>query len=383
MPGNILSKEVSMYYNDMTAKQFIKQSMAVSRNLTRAIVGKVVIDRVANTKRGTVYIYVKSNNLWVLEKEIKMTPTLNNTCGNRVGISEDGKTICFTDTEYLSGASGSTTGTIYFYKFLDTGGWTYDKMIPPNNVHLNGILGNNASLVNNGNTIVLSLTNYTDDTANVDAVIDVLKYQAGEWIADSFENDIVGTIQTNIHSICATVDGTRIAACGSYWVTEDNITDFIYIFIQDELGKYTLEYSIPLDEITKVDQLTGSTIAITGDGQKIVLLTNTINVDEFKDTVSLFTRRLDNTGNIIWKLADTVEPVKDLNKNENLISLTISFDGTRVAIGSNQRLDNPTDGPTGILHLYNITNGAFVYSTKYTDMFAKTPQQLIQVLSAT
>lgn len=266
---------------------YFGQSVALSSDGSRAVVGAYYDYNAQAVRTGAVYVFKRTGSTWTQEAKLEPTPTsATATFGQQVAISDDGNRV-FVGSPLDSGTT-SFTGAVYVFR-RDNTSWVQETRVSdPNPTFTAGAGGSVDSLF--GQKLKVDST-------------------GTRMIIGSYANDSTGTNNGRVHIYVRS---------GTTWTQETAFG--------------------PNGDIqnTGYENIFGVEVAISGDGTRVAVSTGAQPGGNTDKRIAIY-RRSGST----W----TFEQYVTFPNHNGWLTCALDFTGTRIAIGYvNETINFNTDG---------------------------------------
>jgi len=330
-------------------------SVAISGNGERAIVGSWTDNINGNADAGSAYIYARqSDGSW--SREAKLTSTdeaefdrFSSDPSSGVSINQDG-------TVALVGAlTDGSGGTAYVFNRDDSDTWSQETALT---VSGSSLLGISVSISADGQRVLVGATGSNEDQGEAYVFT---RSSEGVWTQEAtlFPDDGAGVAEFG-RTVSLSPDGAR-ALVGSPATDVNGTSDqgAGYVFERDQDGNWSQEAALTADDGAEADLL-GLGASISGDAsnaQRAVLGALGADVDGNTDQGRAYVYVRDGS---TWTQEDKVTAASNATFPNLGNDVAISTDATRVLVGTPK--DDPSGGDTNSGSAYVFDRGGGTWS---------------------
>jgi hypothetical protein len=267
--GSSWAQEAKILALDPEANDYFGNSVSMSGDGTKVIVGAKWEDTTNAANAGAAYIFAYDGSSWSQEGKIKaLDPEGNDNFGNdrAVSMNSDGTKVIvgakWEDTTY------DNAGSAYIFAY-DGSSWAQEAKFQSTNVELYDNFGYSVSMSSDGTKVIVGAP--FEDTGGTDAgSAYIFAYDGSSWSQEAkFQSSDVEYNDRFGYSVSMNSDGTKVIV-GAY--TEDTGgTDAgaAYIFTYDG-SSWSQEGKIQASDPESNDNF-GSSISMSGDGTKVIV----------------------------------------------------------------------------------------------------------------
>ena len=325
---SISSKEVKVQAQNSEASDRFGSSIALSSDGNTMTVGASLDDVGSNSDQGSVYLFSKSANNWILQSQIFASDGAGaDAFGSSVSISGDGNTLAV-------GAPGSdinSIGAIYVFT-RSSGVWTQQPkiVIPHNPAAMNPTYNNRQ-----GSKVLVSSDGNTLFAGTSSGGQYIYSLSAGAWTqqADLAQQNGFNIFSHQGNYAALSSDGNT-ALLGYESFPVNGVASGTAFFFSRTNGVWTLQSQVTPANLGANSNF-GSSVGLSADGATAIIGSPYSNSG--KGNAFIYTR-----SGSTWSLQSTLNPQGNLLASIFGSSVGISNDGNTVfAVGSNVfSLDN-------------------------------------------
>jgi len=312
-----------IYNPDPETGSYFGYSTAISDDGERCIVGGYGEN--TSLRRGSAYVFIKSNCTWVLEQEIvNPAPELYDWFGFHVSIDTTGTRVIVSS----HGTAGSVNqGVAYIYSRSDTT-WTLEQTITNPTPETNDFFGVISSLDSAGERCIIS--GHADNTGASSAGSVYIYLRSGTtWsLEETINNPTPANTDYFGRAVSMDSTGTRIIVGAFQDNTYATHAGSVYIYVRSGIT-WTLEDTIN-NPTPSLDDYFGWSVSIDSTGTRILVGAygdNTTANDT--GTIYVYLR-----SGITWTLEDTIENPFPNTSDWFGYSVSINSSGTKLISGA-------------------------------------------------
>lgn len=353
--------------NDINSEDWFGRSISMSSDGKRIAIGIPLRD-INGIDSGAVEVYENISGTWTqIGSDILGQSDIENL-GQSVSLSSDGNVLAIGVPEHNEFSNGTKTGRVEIYENI-SGNWIQigsDIM----GENAGDWFGDNVSLSSDGNSVAIgssrnseSLTTFATGQVEIYANISGVWTQIGSDL-NGLENDRIG------ESISLSSDG-NIVAFGAI----DNVRGFARVY-ENIGGVWTQTGSDILGE--NVGDLFGSTISLSSDGN-IVAIGSALNSDSGFQAGHV--RVFQNIGGVWTQTGIDIDGEAANNLSAEKNNLSLSSDGTTVAIGAWQNNGGGLGNGSGHVRVYNLSSVLSLdsFEVDYFTIYPNPIQENVQI----
>lgn len=234
------------------------------------VVGAWRADPGMNSDAGTIYIYVKSNNLWVPATTAAFNGSAAaNRFGISVAVNNDGSTIAAGQTLDASGGFTNGGSVRIFQRSAGTNSWSVQTTLFPSPGAANMSFGNALAFSEDGNTLAVgaSLYDVAGAGGNDVGAVYVFTRSGSTWSQQQLiTRSVTGGADQFGSSVAITKDGNLLAVgCPRRGSTDQGE---VHIYTRSA-GVWSLQTTLT-DSAPQTDDLLGASVALNGNGTVLV-----------------------------------------------------------------------------------------------------------------
>ncbi|WP_283404382.1 tandem-95 repeat protein [Roseibium denhamense] len=332
------NERLKLLAEDGTSSDSFGDAIAVSADGTRIVVGAPVADNSSvddgsfDSGFGAGAVYVFDENGIQLLKLTPENPATRDYFGKSVAVSSDGSIIVVGAPD--DDDNGRDSGAVHIF---NSDGTELRKLTPEDGAALDNF-GDTVGISADGLTIIVG-AEFDDDKGNSSGSVYVFDAETGEQTAKLTADD--GSNVDFFSSSIAISDDGGIIAVGADGADPDDQTNAGAAYLFDATG--TQLAKLVADD-AEDGAFFGITIAVSGDGSTIAVSSSDSNNETGKVYV------FDAQGNQIAKFT----PPDNVDKTDFGISLSVSEDGSVIAVGAS----DDDDAGTGAGAVYTFIRNA-------------------------
>ena len=295
-------------------------SIALSSDGITMAVGASLDNVGSNSDQGSVYLFSKSGNNWILQSQIFASDGLtNDSFGSSVSISGDGNTL-------VVGAPGSdinSIGAVYVFT-RSNGVWTQQPkiLVTPN-------INNPSSIMGFGSKVIISADGSTLFAGTRSGGQYIYSLSSGVWTqqADLAQQNGFNIFYHQGNYAALSADGNT-ALLGYESFPVNGVASGTAFFYSRTNGVWTLQSQVTPPNLDANSNF-GSSVGLSADGNTAIIGSPYSNSG--KGNAFIYSR-----SGTVWSLQSTLNPQGNLLASIFGSSVSISNDGNTVfAVGSN------------------------------------------------
>jgi hypothetical protein len=216
--------------SDKAAYDYFGQSVSISADGSKIVVGAHYSDPDGIRDAGAVYVFSKSDTAWTQEKLVASDKAEGDLFGYRVSINADGSRVVV--GAHLEDPDGiSAAGAVYVFSKSDTA-WTQEKLVASDKAE-SDLFGYSVSINANGSTIVVGA--HGKDPDGIDGAGAVYGfYKSGTtWTQEKLVASDKEASDRFGHAVSVSADGSKIVVGAPYSDPENN-TDAGAVYVFEE-----------------------------------------------------------------------------------------------------------------------------------------------------
>lgn len=370
----------------------------------------------SSANSGAVYLYRKSNSIWIKQAYIKPNVVNNDDeFGRAVALSRDGNTLVVTAPNEDSNASGvngddtnnatASSGAMYIFRF-ESGSWAQEAYIKASTPKYEYFLGDDVSLSNDGNVTAVcspgddaNVTGINGDDNNMGSTdsgaMHVFRFSNGLWSQDAYiKASNTGDGDRFCSSVSVSGDGNTIVAGAKFEDSDatgidgsqsdigyDNGAAYVFRY---SAGSWSQQAYIKASNTGNNDEF-GHAVALDDTGDVLAVsapkedsdgagVNGTQSNDLSTNTGAVYLFRFDSGA---WAQEVFIKLNYPAN-NDQLSNVTLSGDGNTLAVfsqddsgsvGMNGETNDSSQKNSGAVHLYQYrdSNWEYVHYLKSTN----------------
>ena len=319
---SISSKEVKVQAQNSEASDRFGSSIALSSDGNTMTVGASLDNVGSNSDQGSVYLFSKSGNNWILQSQIFASDGAGaDAFGSSVSISGDGNTL-------VVGAPGSdinSIGAVYVFT-RSNGVWAQQPkiLIPYNPAAMNPTYNNRQ-----GSKVLVSSDGNTLFAGTSSGGQYIYSLSAGAWTqqADLAQQNGFNIFSHQGNYAALSADGNTILL-GYESFPVNGVASGTAFFFSRTNGVWNLQSQVTPPNLD-ANSYFGTSVGLSSDGNTAIVGSPYSN--SFKGNAFIYTR-----SSSVWSLQSTLNPQGNLLASIFGSSVGISNDGNTVfAVGSN------------------------------------------------
>jgi hypothetical protein len=318
--------------SDKASSDYFGKDVSISGDGTKVIVGAEKEDAGSTTDAGSAYIFTYDGSSWDTGTKIQASDKqASDRFGNSVSMSSDGtKVIVGAESEDPGGTSDG--GAAYIFA-LSSGSWSQEAKIVASDKQVNDYFGNSVSMNSDGTKVIVG-AQYEDTGGSEAGAAYIFTYSGSSWdtgtkiqASDKQASDYFG------NSVAMSSDGTKVIV-GARMEDPGGTTDAgsAYIFTYSS-GSWGTGVKIQASDKQGSDMF-GSSVSMNSDGTKVLVgaaYEDTGGNNAGAAYIFTYSSGSWDTGTKI--LASDAE-AQDYFGSEYSRSVSISGDGTKVIVGA-------------------------------------------------
>ncbi len=305
---------------------------------------------------GLVKIYSWSGQNWILSGTAILGTSTGDKCGWALSFSGDGNRLAIGCTE--SNTGGYQAGQVRIFEFDGTNWDPTGGAI--NGTSANDLSGEAISLSQNGNRIAIGASN-NDDVGNDIGQVRVFQYNNSNWV--QLGNDLYGENMNTYagRSVSLSDDGNRLAIGGpSNTNTNGSTSGHVRIYDFNSSSNTWVQAGMDLEGSNGGGgSRFGTSVFLSGNGNRIAIGAYLSTNDNGQNAGSVQIYDWDAG---MWNKTYS-DILGESAYDQSGISVSLSGDGERVAIGANLNDDNGSDA--GHVRVFSLID---CMPTSYTDV---------------
>jgi len=261
-----------IFASDPQAGATFGDSVSISEDGTKMIVGSKQHKNGSTQYRGAAYVYTYDGSTWGSEvKIVASDPGNDDRFGAKVSMNSDGTKVLV--TAYEVDTPGGTSGAVYIYTY-DGSTWGSEVKLQSSDIAANDYFGWDASMSGDGTRIIVG-TRFEDPGGTTDAAsCYIFTYSSGSWdlgtkivAYDKLAYDWFGT------AVAMSKDGTRAIVGASLEGESPDAHGAVYIYTYN--GSSWPQTQASVTKLVAADKGAGdkfgSSVAINSDGTKVIV----------------------------------------------------------------------------------------------------------------
>ncbi len=310
---SISSKEVKVQAQNSEASDRFGSSIALSSDGNTMAVGAPLDNVGSNSDQGSVYLFSKSGNNWILQSQIFASDGAGaDSFGSSVSISGNGNTL-------VVGAPGSFQTQIQgsVYVFTHSGGvWTEQPkiLVTPN-------INNPSSIIGFGSKVIISADGSTLFAGTQYGGQYIYSLSGGVWTQEADLAQQTG--MSYIYNAALSADGNT-ALLGYQSLPVNGVASGTAFFYSRTNGVWTLQSQVTHPNLDANSNF-GYSVGLSADGNTAIISAPVSNSG--KGNAFIYTRSAS-----VWSLQTTLSPQGNLLSSGFGNSVGISADGNTVFV---------------------------------------------------
>ena len=268
--GSVWTEEAKITASDKASSDYFGESVSISNDGTRVVVGAPYSDPGGTSGAGATYIYSRSGTVWTQEaKIIASDKAANDTFGQSVSISSDGSRVVVGAYTSDPGGTGNA-GSAYIYSRSGTT-WTEEAKIIASDKVTGDQFGKSVSMTSDGSRVVVGAYN-SDPGGTGDAGAAYIYSRSGTaWTQEAKITESDKAASDNFgNSVSISNDGSRVVV-GARPNDPGGTTNAGAAYIYSRSGTTWTEEAKIVASDKAASDLFGHSVSLSSDGSRVVV----------------------------------------------------------------------------------------------------------------
>jgi hypothetical protein len=298
---------------------------------------------------GAVYLYRKMDGVWQQEQKIQAPePENNDGFGHSVSLSANGELLAIGSYKENSSSTGVNSdannnrhqaGAVYIFKNTNAI-WEQNAYIKPSYTYQDQLFGKTTKLSADGSTLIVGAPGialeFVDRSKNPIEAVYVFKREGNSWYQQERIFDSSVGINANFgDAIAINSDGTLLivgAPYRDYPSADDSIirdTGIVFSYQLDEEGNWLKTHTFTTPSLIK-DYEFGASLTLSGDGSRVAI--GSFKFYANNGAINIFDRAGSN-----WELNTSIKANSSLGDNPFILfssDMAFNHDGTLLVVGT-------------------------------------------------
>ena len=328
--GTTWTQESKLQASDKAASDYFGVSVSINNDGTRLVVGAHYSNPGGTGDAGAAYVYSRSGTIWTQESKIQASDKITSDYfGQSVSISNDGTRLVV--GAYLSDPGGTgDAGAAYVYSRSGTI-WTQETKLQASDKAASDYFGVSVLINNDGTRLVVG-AHYSDPGGTGNAGAAYVYSRSGTiWIQETklFASDKI-TSDYFGQSVSISNDGTRLVV-GAVNSDPGGTADAGAAYVYSRSGTtWTQETKIQASDKVANDRF-GQSVSINNDGTRLVVGALLSDPGGTGDAGAAYVYSRSGT---TWSQETKIQAIDKAANDQFGLSVSINNDGTQLVVGA-------------------------------------------------